>query len=175
MITLKGKILFDPVNKTKKHDKQSSWKKIVLIEFESEFYNNGICDYYAWFIKKRYSINLNSPLRKAHVSLINDSIKDIGDDIDKWDEFKRKYNNKEIEIRLNNDPRTDSNDSNSTGHWWLRICKESEKKLISIRNEIGLGKPFYPFHMTIGHANEKNIEQSKYIHRLIKKYGKEYN
>jgi len=41
--------------------------------------------------------------------------------------------------------------------------------LQSIRTELGLGKPFFGLHMSIGYANEKNIEHSEYLHDLIKK------
>lgn len=173
MIVLKGKIIFDPVDRTAKHKSQASWKKVAIITFEDELNpsENGICDYYAWFINKRYSIKLNKPLRGAHITIINDSLRDIGNDIKKWDNLKRKYNNTEIEVSISVDPRTDSNNDNSTGHWWLPVPEETVKQLQDIRSEIGLRKPFYSFHMSIGLANEKNIEQSKYIHRLITKYG----
>lgn len=176
MITLKGKIVFDPPNKTNKHHSQSHWKKIVIIEFENNDYtiNDGICAYYAWFIEKRYSIVLNLPLRNAHVTLINDSLKDFGNNIDNWDKFKEKYNDTEIDVVLSTSPRTDSSNPGSTGHWWLTIPYEHRQHLLDIRKEIGLEKPYYGFHLSIGYANNKNIEQSKYIHQLIEKFGNEY-
>ena len=59
-IKLKGKILFDPVNLTKKHRLQADWKKVAYIQFEGD-----ICEYYAWFINKRYDLQLNKPIRKG--------------------------------------------------------------------------------------------------------------
>lgn len=177
MITLKGKIKFDPVDKTAKHKRQASWKRIAIIEFERNLSYNikGICEYYAWFIKKRYNLTLNMPIRRAHVTFINDNIRDINGGDLKWEEIKRKYDGTEIDVVLSIDPRTDSSDANSTGHWWLTIPKEYRGSLQSIRDELGLGLPFYGFHLSIGYANSKNIEHSKYIHSLIKKHGRNYN
>ena len=46
-------------------------------------------------------------------------------------------------------------------HWWMNVsCLEA----LTIRKECGLDeKPYFGFHLTIGHANEKNIEHSNYI------------
>ena len=171
-ITYKGIIHFDPEDKTRKHLKQSEWKKIALIMFDGD-----MCDYYAWFLKKRYDIVLNTPIRKSHISFINDSISDIKkglncDDITaqkSWNALKKKWNNVEIEVALDLDVRSDSN------HWWLNIPQNKRDFLHSIRNEIGLGRPYFGLHMSIGYANDKNIEQSKYILNLINQFGKEYN
>jgi len=62
--------------------------------------------------------------------------------------------------------------------------EEDREELHAIRAELGLGRPYYGLHMSIGRAEnfvdndkfipgaekakEMNIEQSKYIHRLIK-------
>jgi hypothetical protein len=32
-------------------------------------------------------------------------------------------------------------------------------------------EPYYGFHLTIGYMNEKNLEHSKYIYKIIKRYG----
>ena len=162
-IKLTGKIIFDPVDKTTKHKNQAFWKKVAMVVFEGD-----ICEYYAWFINRRYNLQLNKPLRGAHITFINDSLRDIGDGIHKWEKLKAKYNGCNIEINIAVDPITDSDEPNSTGHWWLNVPEESRIELQFIRNELGLGRPFYGLHLSIGHANEKNKEHSKYIHRLIK-------
>ena len=169
MILLKGKIEFDPVDRTKKHKDQASWKKVAMVVFEGD-----ICEYYAWFIKKRYSLSLNKPLRGAHITFINDSLRDMGQNIEKWDEVKAKYSGKEIEVVISIDPRTDSDEPNSTGHWWLNIPEECRHELQSIREELGLGRPYYGLHLSIGHANERNKDHSAYIHRSIKFYGESF-
>ena len=101
-ISLNGKFIFEPENVTKKHIEQSSWKKIAIIEFDGE-----ICEYYQWFIHKRFNLFLNKPLRNAHVSFINDSYNDfLKYDETIWNKFKEEYSLKDIEICLNVSPRT---------------------------------------------------------------------
>jgi hypothetical protein len=159
-IRLIGKIVFDPKDKTKKHKGQASWKKVAMISIGGE-----ASEYYAWFINKRYSIKLNPPLRKAHITFINDRGSDMNG---KWEEVKKKWDGKEIEVVMDLDPRTDSDNAGSDGHWWLNIPEKDRVDIHNIRAELGLGRPYYGLHMSIGHANNKNIEHSKYIHRLIK-------
>lgn len=164
-IILQGKIGFEPVNKTKKHDAQSSWKRIAMVNIYGD-----VTDYYSWFIKKRYNLILNKPLRGAHISFINDKVKDFSCNGSKtieqintdWDSVKNKWDKKKIEVELDLNPRTNSE------HWWLKPTQDTCDKLQAIRSELNLGVPFWNFHMTIGYANDKNIEHSKYIHHLLK-------
>jgi len=166
VLTLNGKIVFDVENKTKKHDFQSNWKRTAFV-----FIDGDITDYYAWFIQKRYNLILNKPLRGAHISFINDSVKDMSlngarsiEQVDfLWEEVKKKWDGKQIPIIVDLNPRTDDRT------WWLNIPHEERGLLQGIREELGLGKPYWGMHMSIGYANEKNIEHSMYIHRLIKK------
>lgn len=160
-IKQKGKIVFDPPDVTNKHKKQSEWKKVAMVEIEGD-----ISAYYAWFIQRRYNLKLNPPLRGAHITFINDRESDITGN---WEEVKAKWDGKEVEVTLSIEPRTDSDDEKSTCHWWINIPEENRVELHSIRNELGLGRPHWGLHLSIGHANEKNAEHSKYIHRLIKK------
>lgn len=164
-IQITGRIEFEPENVTKKHNLQASWKHIAMVLFEGD-----ITNYYAWFIKKRYNLVLNKPLRGGHISFINDSFKDMSlnghlsiDEVkEKWNEVKEKWNGVKVPITLSVSARTDGN------HWWLNIPDEDRKDLHGIRAELGLGRPFFGLHMTIGYANEKYLEHSKYIHRLLK-------
>jgi len=161
-----GKIIFDPVDKTKKHKSQSNWKRVAFVEFDGD-----ICEYYAWFIQKRYNLILNKPIRKAHISFINDSITDLSqsgstsiNDVDKrWNLAKAKWNGKEISCMLDISPKTDDY------YWWLTVPNEDRDLLHGIRAELGLGRPYWGLHMSIGYANPKHEEHSKYIHNLIKK------
>lgn len=164
MFEMRGKIWFDPKNVTKKHNNQAEWKRMAMVIFDCD-----ITEYYSWFIKKRYNLQLNRPLRGPHISFINDSVRDMGDKADKWDEVKEKYNGKEVIVTLNPDVRSDGK------HWWFVVEHESRKPLLDIREELGLSKPYWGMHMTIGYANEKNIEHSKYILDLITKFGGAYN
>lgn len=165
-ITLTGKIEFEPEDKTTKHKSQSSWKKMAMILIDGD-----VTEYYAWFIEKRYNLVLNKPLRGAHISFINDSMRDLTNNGEKteeealilWESVKKKWHGKTLQIVLDLDPRTDDR------IWWLIIPHDERDEIQSIRDELGLGKPFFGLHMSIGYANEKNIEHSIYIHELIKK------
>jgi hypothetical protein len=133
------------------------------------FINGDVSEYYSWFLNKRFNLILNKPLRGAHISFINDSNRDLMangrkiDDVNKsWEAIKNKWDGVEIPIMLDLNPRTDGK------FWWLNVHYEYRDKLQSIRNELGLGKPYYGFHMSLGYANEKNILHSKYIHSLLK-------
>ena len=148
-----GTIFFDPENMTKKHEKQASWKRVAMVMFEGD-----ITDYYAWFIKKRYSIVLNRPLRKAHVTFINDR---EGDTNGKWEEVKKIWDGKTVEVELDPDVRTNAD------FWWLNV--QPNNILDGIRDSLGLKEPYFSYHLTVGYPNEKNIDQSRYIHDLIKK------
>jgi hypothetical protein len=85
------------------------------------------------------------------------------DALNTWEEVKKKWNGKKIDIVLDLEPKTDDRT------WWLNIPHDERDGLQAIRSELGLGKPFFGMHMSIGYANEKNIEHSVYIHESIKK------
>ncbi len=164
-ITLTGKISFEPEDKTNKHKSQASWKKIAMIIFDGD-----VTEYYAWFIQRRYNLNLNKPLRGGHISFINDSIRDLSlngtrtpEEIDiAWNALKKKWDGKKIDVVLDLTPKTDDR------IWWLNIPQDERDEIHAIRNEIGLGRPYFGLHMSIGYANEKNIAHSVYLHNLIK-------
>ena len=151
MFDIKGKIIFDPINVTKKHHLQSEWKKTAIVKFNCE-----LCSYYSWFIEKRYSIKLNKPLRGTHITILNEIIND-----DDYLYAKEIFNGREISITY--DPtyiRT-----NSKGHWWIKVYSND---IENIRRSMGLDpNPFYGLHLTIGNATHLNLEQSLYIKKLI--------
>jgi hypothetical protein len=164
-IKLLGKIVFSPDNKTKKHNKQSSWKKIAMVMFDGD-----VSEYYAWFIKKRFNLPLNKPLRGAHISFINDDINKMmqigklnaNEAEAKWIAIKKIWDGKLIEIDFNPSPRTNGE------HWWLKPYPDCCETLDNIRDELFLGKPYFNYHLSLGYANEKFIDHSNYIHSLIK-------
>lgn len=179
-IKISGTIVFDPANVTNKQERQSEWKKVAMVLLEPKLNrakgDKGLADYYAWFIKKRYNLPLHRPLRDAHVTFINDRASDMNG---KWEDVKSKWQGKKIDIILNVDPRSDGL------NWWINIPEEHRKELHAIRAELGLGRPHWGLHMTIGTAvNFKgkpsfkginamnamlmNEEQSKYIVNLIR-------
>ena len=166
LITLPGIIHFDPVNRTNKHNFQSSWKRMALVLLDGD-----VSEYYSWFIDKRYNLKLNKPLRGAHISFINDSINDMKSGLgtedeqsieNTWTIVKNKYDNTPINIVLDVDARSD------TQHWWLNIPNEHRTELHNIRAELGLGRPYFGLHMSIGVATGLNLVHSQYILRMIK-------
>lgn len=149
--TIKAKIIFDPINRTRKHDDQSTWKSVVICSIGGD-----IDLYYSWFLKNRFNLILNRALRCAHITLVNDRTSDISN----YDEVYKKYNGKEITFTYNPE------EIRSNGkHWWLKVYSEEAKE---IRKSLGLSEiPYMPFHLTIGYSNEKTEYHSKYILRQI--------
>ena len=167
-IKIFGKIYFEPDNLTKKHNNQSSWKRIAIMMVDGE-----IDSYYRWFIKKRFNLKLNHPQRGPHVSFINESLKDLSKnnmltqtEIDiKWLEVKNKWDKKVVDVELDLSIKTNGD------YWWFNFIDNENNSLQDIRNELGLSKPFYGLHMTIGYPPMGIcLEHSHYINNLIKKY-----
>lgn len=161
MIQYIGKIHFEPENITKKHEKHAEWKRVAMVIFSGE-----IVDYYKWFLAKNYGLKLINPLRGPHVTFINDAFNKISGETDEekealWTATKLKWEGIEIPVNIDLDIRTDSK------WWWYNVSKEHRVELQAIRNELGIGIPYYGLHLTIGSANEKNIPHSDYIHRLL--------
>ena len=151
MFQVKGKIVFDPRDRTKKHGQQSSWKKIAIVQLDCDLHK-----YYAWFLQKRYNLILNKPIRGSHVTIVSDIINSK-----KWTESKKKYHGKILEFSYDPDTRTNGE------YWWLRVQCEGAK---NIRRTLGLSEnPYWGLHLTIGYPNEKNIDHSFYIWGLLKK------
>jgi hypothetical protein len=152
VIECKGKLVFQPENKTKKHENQD-WKKVAMIMLDCD-----IERYYAWFLSKRFRLIFNKTLRGSHVTIISDRLSK-----EKFQKASNKYNGKEITFYYEIEPRTNGK------HWWLRVhCPEAEE----IREEIGLNRqPFFGYHLTIGHMNDLNISHSEYIYNNIKLFN----
>lgn len=154
MFEIKGKIEFDPVDITKKHHKQSSWKKTALVNIEGD-----ICQYYAWLLHRRYNIKLNKNLRGAHITIINDIVDDSVYNI-----YKEKYNNKEITFLY--DP--EHIGSNDKGHWWMKVYS---KEVEEIRESMQIGNSYFGLHLTIGLATHLELEQSLYIRSIGERFN----
>jgi Mg2+ and Co2+ transporter CorA len=156
-----GKIQFEPEHITKKHEEHGEWKKVAMLVIPGE-----VTAYYKWFLAKNYGVKLMSPLRGAHVTFINDRFAKITGETEAekqalWDATKLKWDGKEIPVNIDMNIRTDSK------WWWYNVSKEHREEIQAIRDELGIGEPFYGLHMTVGQANEKNIPHSDYIHRLL--------
>ena len=154
LIKVGGILDFNPTDRTKKHISQSAWKRVALIKTKCELDN-----YYAWFLKKRFNLELSKNLRGSHVTIINDKIR--------YQDFERGsevFHRKPIDFFYN------PKDIRSNGkHWWISVsCPDAE----SIRESMGLDKiQYFGFHLTIGYANEKNEAHSQYILNQILRFG----
>ena len=149
MFEITGKIEFDPINVTKKHDKQSSWKKVAIVKFDN---NDDTYAYYSWFLKKRFNLVLNKPIRGTHLTIINDIVDD-----ELYAMGRELFHEKEIKLQY--DPSYIR--SNKKGHWWLKAyCDDAH----NIRSVMGLDpEPYFGLHITIGLATHLQLEHSKYI------------
>ena len=149
---IRGILDFTPDDVTRKHKSQSVWKRVAIIKTD--------CDldrYYAWFLRKRFNLELNKNLRGSHITFISDRLEKSV-----FDEAAKIFNGKEIDFYLETEPRSNGE------HWWLRVhCPDAE----NIREMIGLSRdPYFGLHLTIGHANPKNIAHSEYILRQCKNF-----
>jgi hypothetical protein len=153
VIRAEGIINFKPENRTRKHEAQHSWKKTALIETDCDLER-----YYAWFIERRFNLKLNQTLRGTHISFINDRFEH-----DDWNRFAAIFDGKPITFFYELEPRSDAK------HWWLRVHSPEAE---SIREICGLTRvPYFGLHLTLGYANEKNIEHSEYILNQCKRFG----
>jgi hypothetical protein len=147
MFTIKGNIKFDPVNLTKKHNNQSSWKKTAIVNFSCD-----TADYYSWFLKKRFNLYLSKPIRSTHFTVINDKY----DNSELWNQYVGLLQDKEI--RINYYPELIRTNGK---HWWIKADSDDAR---NIRSFIGLDpNPYFGFHITIGIANHLQEIHSNYI------------
>lgn len=169
--------MFDPESMTSKHERQSEWKKVSLLMISGDIHK-----LYSWFMKKRYNLKLQYPIRGAHITFVNDRESETNGE---WENVKNKWNGKEIDIILDVRPRGDGL------NWWLNIPNEHRDEIHSIRAELGLGRPHFGLHMTIGTAVNSyprveeginaqralgmNEEHSQYILKLMIMESKKIN
>ena len=152
LFKVRGILDFTPQDVTKKHKIQSAWKCVAMIKT-----NCDTSDYYAWFLKTRFNLTLNKPLRGTHITFISDRM-----DRDLFMEASKIFNGKEITFYYQNMPRSNGQ------HWWLRVWSPEAE---DIREALGLTRdPYFGLHLTLGTANEKNIDHSKYILECCKKF-----
>ena len=64
MFELKGILEFDPVNVTKKHLSQSSWKRTAMVRFDCDLFA-----YYSWFLEKRFNLKLKIFTKKQNLKI----------------------------------------------------------------------------------------------------------
>ncbi len=145
-----GTLDFEPENVTRKHESQSEWKRVAMIMTNCDMHL-----YYAWFIKKRFGLTLNKPLRGTHVTFISDRMsKDV------FDQAKEVFQGKTVKFYVDPEPRSNGE------HWWLRVyCPEIE----AVRESMGLTRePYFSLHLTIGQATAHRLAHSEYITAVSK-------
>jgi hypothetical protein len=154
MFEIKGKIEFDPINVTKKHNRQASWKRNVIVKFDCDLHL-----YYSWFLEKRFNLKLNKPLRGTHITIISDIV-----DNQIYEQAREIFDGKELTFQY--DPTYIR--SNAT-HWWIKVYCDDVK---NIRTAMGLTPdPYFGLHLTIGLATHLQEEHSKYIIRQCIKFN----
>jgi hypothetical protein len=157
-----AKIIFDPADLTRKHEKHSAWKKHVIAFIDEP----DFCDYFSWFIKKRYNLALVPPIRGVHMTVVNDRLSDgIDSDETKYRRSKELYDGMMIDINYNTDVRTDGK------YWWFNA---QSNDALFIRQQIGLKPtPYFGFHITVARVEGREFEKEHgiYVHNLIKRYG----
>ncbi len=153
LIEVTGNIKFEPEHVTKKHIKQYDWKRTAIVHTECDLYL-----YYAWFIRKRFNLELIRPLRGTHMTFINEVV-----DYEKFEEAKKIFDNKPLKFYHGIEPRSNGD------HWWLRAYSQEAEE---IRTMLGLERhPFFTFHVTIGRAAENILPHSRYILEKCKEFG----
>lgn len=154
MIKISGKILFDPKEITSKQARQGEWKKTAMVMLEPDLGRGekGITEYYAWFIKKHFNLPLQKPIRNSHVTIISDRASDMKNN--NWEEVKKKWNGKRVDIVLHVDPFLGvKNRKGNYCDWWLVVPYEHREEINLIRRELGLEGSYFGLHMTIGTAH----------------------
>ena len=171
MYEVKAILEFDPINVSKKHHQQSSWKKVAMARFPEE---DEIYRYYKWLLEQRIGLRipdvnpfewkgrLNNPLRGTHVTVINDIVDD-----EIYLQAKELFHEKEITIKY--DPTLIRCNKKGDKMWWhIKVYSDD---ITNIRTAMGLGAPFHSFHITIGLVNPKFIEHTDYILESCEKFG----
>lgn len=153
---VRGILDFSPEDKTKKHVSQASWKRVAMIRTNCE-----LDRYYAWFLKKRFNLELNTNLRGTHVTFINDRM-----DAQIFEQFAQIFDGKEIDFYVEIEP------CSSGEHWWLRVHSPEAE---SIREVMGLSRePFFGMHLTLGRADQRYPEGVEENNNSIMKIKKDY-
>lgn len=128
-----GKFIFSPPRPGLKKTHRTFDNAVILKV------DNGITDYYAWWLLKRHGIILSKPAWGTHITVVAD--KDRVKDLDAFAKVKSKMNGKIIQV-----PHL----VNVKKQWqfWIVDVKPTEE-MLAVRRDLGL-KENFPFHITIG-------------------------
>jgi hypothetical protein len=130
-----GKLVYNPhrpdLRKTRQAD---DWWLVVNTD-------NGIGEYYRWWIKKMKGIELLRPAWRTHVSILNGREPVQPEYLHLW----KKYQNKPIHFEYSVDIEQ---------HWKFFVLPVRCEELVNIRGELGLSTKKSPLHITIGRLGD---------------------
>jgi hypothetical protein len=128
-----GKFFFSPKREGLKKTHRSFDRGIILKV------DNGITDYYSWWLWRKYGIRVSKPAWGTHVTVVSD--RDRVRDIAAFEQLKKELDSTYVKLHYN---------VNIEKHWHFWVLPVIPNHAISkIRNELGLRND-YPFHITIG-------------------------
>lgn len=133
MFQAKGKLIYDPKTDSSKFN--SWWAKVDV--------PSSVIRYYQYWVKRELGIKLNTPIWKAHITVLR------GEQPKKqW--LWKKYQGQEIEFFYSPELKM------SETYVWIPV---ESPQLEAIRKELGLSpQPRVKFHITVG--NTKNLEKN---------------
>jgi hypothetical protein len=170
MFEIKGKLQFDPVNISRKHEQQAAWKKVAMVRFGD---SDETAKYYKWLLEQRFGLRipdvepfiwkgrLNDPVRGTHVTAINEIVDD-----EIYEKARMAFHGKEVRVQY--DPTLIRCNRKGERMWWH--IKAYSEDLDSIRAWMGLGRPYHSFHITVGLVNPKFIDHSEWVADMCDKH-----
>lgn len=124
-----GRLVYNPdrpdLRKTRKAD---DWWLVVNTD-------NGIADYYRWWIKKAKGIDLQRPAWRTHVSILSGREPVTSEYKHLWKKYENQWIDFEYSVEIEQ-------------HWKFFVLPVRCEKLDVIRSELGLSH--YPLHITVG-------------------------
>ena len=145
MFKAKGRINYDP--RTDASEFKSWWAKVDVPA--------SVIRYYQYWVRRELGIKLNTPIWKAHITVLRG-------EIPKKQWLWKKHEGKQIEFTYSPNLRM------SETYVWIPV---ESPELEDIRMELGLrAQPRVPFHITVGNTKnlEKNIEEPNVPFRLFR-------
>lgn len=128
-----GKFIFSPARPGLKKSHRSFDSAVILKV------DNGITEYYSWWLNKKYGLVLAKPAWGTHITVVSD--KDRVKDLDAFAALKQSFNGKILAVPHHVEIK-------KQWQFWVLDVKPTAE-MIQIRQSLGL-KENFPFHITIG-------------------------
>lgn len=128
-----GKFIFSPTRPGLKK-LHRSFDRAVILKLD-----NGVVEYYAWWLRRKYGIQVSLPAWGAHITVVSD--KDRVKDGIAFEALKKRFEGKILNV---------SHDVYLKKKWqfWVLDVTPTEE-MLKVRRDLGLNEDF-PFHITIG-------------------------